>query len=108
MRREHFVEILPKDAFAVPVDDTQPKASGHVSFVEELIDTLAGNLGGLTNNFEFRRGLIRAPDGNRRPWRACPAMKDHPDLAPREAHVQVAHGDFNLVIIGQSYNSSGS
>ncbi len=100
MRSKHFVETLPKNSFAVPVDDAQPKASGHVSFVEELIHTLAGNLGGVTNNVEFRRGLIRAPDGNRRPWRACPTMKDQPDLAPREAHVQVAHSDFNLVIIG--------
>ena len=100
VRSKHLVETLPKDAFAVPVDDAQPKASGHVSFVKELIYTLAGKLGGVTNNVELHRGLVRAPDGNRRPWSACPTMNDPPDLAPREAHVQVAYGDVSLVIIG--------
>jgi hypothetical protein len=100
MRSKHFVETLPKDPFAVPVDDAQPKASGHVSFVEELIYTLEGNFGGVTNNIDLRLALLLGPDHNGRPRRGGPTMNDPPDLAPAEAHVHVAHSDFDLVVIG--------
>jgi hypothetical protein len=100
VRSKHFMQTLPLYAFAVPVYDAQPKASGHVSFVEELIYTLAGKLGVVANDVELRRGLFRALGGNRRPGGSCPTMNDPPHLAPLEAHMQVAHRDVNLVIIG--------
>ena len=43
------------NAFAVPVDNSEPRPSGQISLIEEFIHLLASLFGGRADNVDFRR-----------------------------------------------------